>query len=87
MELRLLENEIFKEIEKLFSNEVTGHYFYHSKRVYELAKYIAKGKKVNQEKLLFIALLHDTDDCKIFKTENNENARKVIRRCGFCVDL
>ncbi len=87
MELKLLENEIYKEIENLFSNDASGHDLFHSKRVYELAKHIAKGRKVNQEKLLLIALLHDADDCKICKTENNENARKIIRRRGFCVDF
>ena len=66
-------------IEILFSNDSGGHDANHSKRVYANACKIADVEACcNLFIVQLAALLHDTDDHKLFHTENNENARKFL---------
>ncbi len=67
----------------IFANDASGHDFYHTLRVYQMAMKIAKIEGTcNQETIMFASLLHDVDDPKLFQTENDSNARNAIRLCG-----
>ena len=63
-----MENLIEKTIEyvkEYFKNDSSGHDFYHTLRVYKLARNIAEKKEADVELTSIIALLHDVDDCKL----------------------
>lgn len=63
-------------VETLFSNDYSGHDFKHSLRVYNNALLIAKDEKnCNLFVVSLASLLHDTDDYKLFDTQDNHNAR------------
>lgn len=59
-----LVKSILKFVEDYFENDATGHDFYHTLRVYKLAKQIAKKENADVVLTSIIALLHDVDDCK-----------------------
>ena len=66
-------------IEGLFKNASDGHDAEHSVRVYNNAMHIAKLEgNCDFEVVALAAILHDTDDHKLFRTENNENARAFL---------
>ena len=66
-------------IEALFANDFGGHDAEHSKRVYRNAMLIADTEpECDRFVVALAALLHDADDYKLFKTENNENARAFM---------
>ena len=66
-------------IESLLVDESTGHDVDHIYRVYRTSLEIAKDyPNSNLFYISLAALLHDVDDSKIFKTTNNENARKFL---------
>ena len=68
-----------KYIETLFQNNAGGHDAAHAMRVYENALMIAETEKgCDLEIVALAALLHDADDHKLFKTQNNENARAFL---------
>lgn len=70
-------------ITDLFREQVGGHDAAHSLRVYENALRIAeKEPACDVETAALAALLHDADDHKLFKTENNENTRSFLRETG-----
>ncbi len=77
-------NEILidKTIEKakaVFENEFSGHDFWHTLRVYNIAKTIAEKEKCDMEIVCLAALLHDFDDAKITNsTTELENATKWL---------
>ena len=50
---------------EFFENDYSGHDFYHTMRVYNLAKHIASFEKCDTEIVALSALLHDVDDIKI----------------------
>ena len=60
-----LVKNILKFVEEYFKNDATGHDFYHTLRVYKLAKKIADKEKADIFLTSIIALLHDVDDCKL----------------------
>jgi len=68
-------------INELFGGNSDGHDALHTLRVYKNMKLIAQSYP---EADLFImslsALLHDADDHKLFKTENNANARFFLAK-------
>ena len=68
-------------INELFDGNSDGHDALHTLRVYKNMKLIAQSYP---EADLFImslsALLHDADDHKLFKTENNANARFFLAK-------
>ncbi len=70
-----MENELLEKaiayIKVIFENDSSGHDFYHSLRVYKSATQIAKIEHANIFLVQLAALLHDTDDAKLFGTSNH----------------
>lgn len=65
---------------QFFKNQEGSHDYYHTMRVYNMAKYIASNEKSNNDIVELSALLHDVDDYKLSpKTyENMSNAKKFL---------
>ena len=69
--------------ERLFAGNSDGHDALHTLRVYKNAQLILESyPEADRFVTLLAALLHDADDHKLFKTENNENARAFLRENG-----
>ena len=75
-----LVEKIIKFVENYFEHDATGHDFYHTLRVYKLAKKIAEKEHANVIFTSLIALLHDVDDCKLVGEEGVlfKNTKKVL---------
>lgn len=73
-------------IKDFFKNDFSGHDYYHTIRVYNLAKKIAKVEGGNNEIIELSALLHDVDDYKLVKkgVEPFYNAKTFLRRNNVC---
>lgn len=75
--------EITKEyVKDFFKNDFSGHDYYHTTRVYNLAKSIVNIEGGNNEIVELSALLHDVDDYKLVE-KNNEpfhNAKNFLRK-------
>lgn len=66
-------------VHNLFDQNAGGHDTGHMMRVYHNAMHIAEAEgKGDIEIITLAALLHDADDHKLFRTENNANARKFL---------
>ncbi len=76
---QIIDNGI-KYVKEIFENEYSGHDFFHTFRVFKLAKEIAIIENANVEIVMLSALLHDVDDIKLSpKTnKNKDNARKFL---------
>ena len=76
---QIIDNGI-KYVKEIFENEYSGHDFFHTFRVFKLAKEIAIIENANVELVMLSALLHDVDDIKLSpKTnKNKDNARKFL---------
>ena len=68
-------------VKDFFANEFSGHDFYHTLRVYNLAKYISDKERCDKEVVCLAALLHDVDDYKIVGKEADPfyNAKNFLR--------
>ncbi len=76
-------DEAVAYIRELFAGNADGHGFEHSMRVYRNAMRIAGTEpEADQDMVALAALLHDTDDYKLFRTENNANARSFLSAQG-----
>ncbi len=76
-------DEAVAYIRELFAGNADGHGFEHSMRVYRNAMRIAGTEpEADQDMVALAALLHDTDDYKLFQTENNANARSFLSAQG-----
>ena len=70
-------------VSTLFQNNSGGHDAAHTMRVYHNAVAIAKEEPAcDMEIVSLAALLHDADDHKLFRTENNANARSFLESQG-----
>ncbi len=58
-------NSTLEFVKEFFKDDSTGHDFYHTYRVYELANKLAEKEKADIELTSIIALLHDVDDYKL----------------------
>lgn len=71
--------EAQKYIKKIFNENIDGHDFNHSIRVYYTAMMIADTIPESDTLVVALAaLLHDVDDHKLFNTDNNANARLFL---------
>ncbi|MBQ9887591.1 MAG: HD domain-containing protein [Lachnospiraceae bacterium] len=72
-------NSAIAYVEKTFYNNADGHDTGHAMRVYANAvKLAGYYPDCDAEIVALSALLHDVDDHKLFKTENNANARSFL---------
>ena len=71
--------QAMKYAERLFAGNSDGHDALHTLRVYKNAQLILEScPEADRFVTLSAALLHDVDDHKLFKTENNANARAFL---------
>lgn len=66
-------------VKDFFKDDHSGHDYYHTMRVYNLAKNIADFEKCDKEIVYLGALLHDVDDIKLV----GEQAEKYINAKTF----
>lgn len=62
-------------LKERYSDDASGHDWFHLDRVWKMAKQLAKGQQVNQFLLEMAALLHDVDDYKV----KNEGEAEFVR--------
>ena len=69
-----------KFIKAVFQNDLSGHDFFHSMRVYRTAMKIAQAEHADMEVVALAALLHDVDDRKLspMTAEKKENAARFM---------
>ena len=76
----ILINKTIEKAKEFFENEFSGHDYWHTLRVYNVAKTIAEKEKCDIEIVCLAALLHDFDDAKITNsTAKLENATKWLK--------
>ena len=74
-------------VRHLFAGNADGHGFDHTMRVYGNALLIADTEPDADRFIVSLAaLLHDADDHKLFRTENNANARAFLEKQGIDAD-
>lgn len=68
-------------IKEKFEDDHSGHDYYHSVRVYNLATFICKKENANLETVQLASLLHDVDDYKLFggNTGTYSNAETFLK--------
>ncbi len=73
--------EAIKFIETIFKNDFSGHDYFHSLRVYNIARTIAEKEGADIDIVSLAALLHDVDDIKLSPQtyEKKENAVKFLK--------
>lgn len=71
-------------VKEKLENEFSGHDYFHTLRVFNMATRIAKSEGANLEIVQMSALLHDVDDRKISPEtyENQANARGFLATNG-----
>ena len=76
---KVVENAL-EFVKKYFENECSGHDYFHTLRVFKMAKQIALKENANVKIVMLAALLHDVDDIKISleTNANKDNARKFL---------
>lgn len=76
-------------IRTVFHGDFSGHDFYHSLRVYQMATRIAEKENASIFIVQMAALLHDVDDVKLFgdQTERLPNAVKFMKECGLYTEV
>ncbi len=70
-------------IREIFANDYSGHDYYHSVRVFNMATTLCKAEDANLEIVQMAALLHDVDDYKLFGGQGlYPNATRFIQEHG-----
>ena len=91
MDLSNQEGIICKAIEyvkTLFSGNSDGHDANHTLRVYKNVQLLSESYPEADSFISSLsALLHDVDDHKLFKTQNNDNARNFLQENGLSEEL
>lgn len=79
-QLESIVEKAFCYVKDFFEGDYSGHDYYHTVRVYRLAKRLAKEEQGNMEIVLLAALLHDVDDRKLTGnvTDTYPNARQFL---------
>lgn len=75
---------IIEILKDRYRSDPSGHDWAHLERVWKMAKRLAKGTRVNQFVLELSALLHDVDDYKFKKEEDDElsGTKKLLDAVG-----
>ena len=73
-----------KYVKELFDSEFSGHDYFHTMRVFNMATRIAEGEGAKVSVVQLAALLHDVDDRKLSPAthENLTNAREFLLSNG-----
>ncbi len=77
--------DVSEKVYLLLKNESSGHGFDHIGRVLRLSLRFAREENADTQTVSLIALLHDTDDYKLFGTQSAEtlpNARRILYESG-----
>ena len=83
----ILINKTIEKAKEIFKNEYSGHDFWHTLRVYNVAKIIAEKEVCDIEIVCLAALLHDFDDPKITNSTNElENATRWLNENNYPQD-
>lgn len=70
-------------VRELFASDAGGHDAGHTLRVYRTAMLLADSEPgCDRTVTALAALLHDADDYKLFRTEDNANARRFMEANG-----
>ena len=81
--MNTLQHAAMAYIRNLFQKQAGSHDLSHSMRVYRMAMTIAdREPDCDREVVALAALLHDTDDPKLFDTRDNANCRAFLRAQG-----
>ena len=78
----MINPEIYEDVRALFEHDSSGHDYYHTLRVVSLAKTIAAKEGADMDTVELAALLHDSDDRKLFGGNSN-NAEKLMTKHGY----
>ena len=78
-------NKTLEYVYDYFSNDYSGHDFYHTLRVYNLAKAISEKEGGDIEIISLASLLHDVDDRKLVKKgqEPFYNTKLFLESCSY----
>lgn len=83
----ILINKTIEKAKEIFANDFSWHDFWHTLRVYNVAKVIAEQEKCDIEIVCLASLLHDFDDAKITNsTTKLENATKWLNENNYPQD-
>ncbi len=82
-----MQNKVKEKVQILFANDFSGHDYFHTERVYRNAMAIAKQIPCDEDVVALASLLHDADDPKLFTTENNQNARRIMAELNIPKEL
>lgn len=74
--------EVERRLKKSFKGEPTGHDWWHSARVRNLAKKIARKEGGDLFVIELASLLHDIDDWKFSKASPTARARRLLGELG-----
>ena len=71
-------------IKKTFENDFSGHDYFHTLRVFNMAQRLAREEGADLEIVGLSALLHDVDDRKLSPEtcQNKDNARRFLAENG-----
>ena len=72
-------------VKDFFKDDHSGHDYYHTMRVYNLARNIADSEKCDKEIVYLGALLHDVDDIKLVGEQKEKyiNAKTFLRNNNY----
>ena len=76
-------------VKRVFENDYSGHDYFHTLRVYQMAKKIAEQEHADVLTVQLAALLHDVDDVKLSPSThaNKDRAVGFLREHGVGQDL
>lgn len=80
----LLISATIEYVKEVFATDFSGHDFFHTMRVYQMATKIAMEEKADLQIVQLVALLHDVDDRKLSPEtcENKDRAVAYMRSQG-----
>ena len=84
MDKNLIIERAIEFVKKTFESDFSGHDYFHTMRVFNIANTIAEKEGADQEIVGLSALLHDVDDRKLSPEtcENKTRAREFLKENG-----